>query len=232
MDANRFDTMTKFLATRLSRRATVRRGAAGLAATAMLGAGVRDLSAQGATPGATPMTGGGTISALFVQSFNAGSFVPQAGATDAYTLTLTDAAAQTVFFSDRPERVVGTVATGKFVDSRAFDPSDPPNAAIVAQTNAGEDTLVVELTNPRYDEAARQATYDARILPNGSDDWLSALTLKPNDDKIAAQFGAGSLFVDQLTCGPAGTSCHSNSECCSGFCCNDIEICPPGVCTS
>lgn len=235
MDANRFDALTKFLATRFSRRAVAQRSAGGLAVATLLGAGARGAAAQGATPVATPQAtpaaSGEKISLLFVQSFNAGSFIPNAQESGTYMLTLKDAGGQTVYFSDRPERIVGTMPTAKFVDGRAFDPSDPPNAAIVAQTDAGEDTLIIELTSPRYDGTARQLTYDARVLSNTTDEWLAAMVLKPNDDKIAEQLGPGSLFVDQLTCSPDGVSCDSNSDCCSGFCCDDIEICPPGVCT-
>lgn len=230
MDANRFDALTRFMATRLTRRATMRGGATGLAATALFGA--RGAAAQSATPAATPVAGSGPVSVLFVQNFNAGSFAPNARQAGAFTLTLNEAGAQTAYFSDRPERIVGTLPTGKFVDGRAFDPADPPNAALVAQTDTGEDSLFIELTNPRYGADTRQLIYDARILPNGNDEWLSAVALQPKDQTIAAQFGPGSLFVDQLTCSPDGASCNSNSDCCSGFCCEDIEVCPPGVCTS
>jgi hypothetical protein len=40
----------------------------------------------------------------------------------------------------------------------------------------------------------------------------------------ADTFGPVTLFIDQVACSPDGSGCDSNSDCCSGFCCEDIEI--------
>lgn len=113
---------------------------------------------------------------LFVQSFEQGlleanvagataSATPPTGAEPGYTLTLTHGLGQTLFFSDRPERIVGTVGTPQFLDRLGFDPTNAPNAALVAEREDGtEDIIVVELTNPRYDEFSLTATYDVSIL--------------------------------------------------------------------
>ena len=42
---------------------------------------------------------------MFVQSAHAGSFVSVAGEDNLYTFTLSDIAPQTIYFSDRPERI-------------------------------------------------------------------------------------------------------------------------------
>ena len=72
-----------------------------------------------------------------------------------YTLSLEGSLGDTVYFSDRPARRVGLIPTAVLLEQLGFTPADPPNAALVAQTADGEDILVVELMNPRYDEAAR-----------------------------------------------------------------------------
>lgn len=91
---------------------------------------------------------------------------PKAGENGVYTLTLTDTPDQTVYFSDRPARVVGVAPLQQFLDGLGFSPQNQPNAALVAQTAIGEDVLVIELLNPRNDEAAHTLTYDARVLEN------------------------------------------------------------------
>ncbi len=45
---------------------------------------------------------------LFVQSFQSGSIAPVDGAEGRYTVTLEQGLGQTIYFSDRPERIVGT----------------------------------------------------------------------------------------------------------------------------
>ena len=159
MDSRRFDAFAQRLALRGSRRTALKGGAA-LAATGLLA--TRGTSAQDATPAATP-----TLPAdphpsaddarthpefLFVQSFDGGTWTPKAGADGVYTLTLTGAAAQTIYFSDRPERDTGLAPNQPFLDGLGFTPENPPNAAIVVQTESGEqDVLVVEFFTPVYD---------------------------------------------------------------------------------
>ena len=46
------------------------------------------------------------------------------------------------------DRLAGTVRIADFVAAPVFDLVDPPNAALVAETVAGEAVVVVELTSP------------------------------------------------------------------------------------
>ena len=104
MESSRFDTISRLFATRrLSRRSALATGGAGLAAAALGSAA----SAQDATPAATPVAETDHPSFLFVQSFGAGSIA--AAANGQFTLTADHLTGQTIFFSDRPERIVGTV---------------------------------------------------------------------------------------------------------------------------
>ena len=64
--------------------------------------------------------------------------------SDQTTLTLQDVAPSTLYFSDRPERVVGHMTTEQFVEQWSEGPNsfleDPPNA-VLSYVGAGEDTL-------------------------------------------------------------------------------------------
>jgi hypothetical protein len=203
MDPARFDRLSKLLATRRSRRQALATGGAGLAATGLL-AGIRPATAQDATPAPFPSdphpgadTAGTHPEYLFVQTFDAGSWEAKAGEEGTFVLTLTGAAANTTYFSDRPERITGLAPTQPFLDGLGFTSENPPNAAIVAQTESGEqDVLVVQLFNPVYDATAATLVYDARVLANYGERGLAHLAQQQRDYELAASFGEGSLFID------------------------------------
>lgn len=143
---------------------------------------------------------------LFVQPFDSGAWAPKAGADGIYTLTLTGAAARTTYFSDRPERNVGLAPTGSFLDGLGFAPNNPPNAALVAQTETGEtDVLVIELLSSVYDPDAATLTYDAKVLADYGGRGLAELAKQQTDYDLASSFGAGSLFIDD--CANSTESC-------------------------
>jgi hypothetical protein len=203
MDPARFDRLSKLFATRRTRRQALASGGAGLAATGLL-ANIRPTTAQDATPAPFPSdphpsadTAGMHPEFLFVQTFDAGSWAPKPGEDGTFILTLTGAAAQTTYFSDRPERITGLTPTQPFLDTLGFTAEHPPNAAIVAQTEGGEqDVLVVQLFNPVYDAAATTLVYEARVLANYGRRGLAHLAQQQADYELAASFGEGSLFID------------------------------------
>jgi hypothetical protein len=151
---------------------------------------------------ATPAAGGeGTLSSsefLFVQSFESGSIAPKDGAEGTYTVTLQHGLGQTLYFSDRPERIVGVASTSQFLDGLGFSPDNPPNAALViGSDDGGTDIAVVELTNPTYDEASSTATYDVSVLENFASDVDMQLQADPVDlATVASSFGSAHLFID------------------------------------
>jgi hypothetical protein len=210
VDQQRFDRMTKlFAARRLSRRTALARGGAGLAASALAAGALGRATAQEASPAA----GEATPEFLFVQSFERGALAPKAetgtpepGTAGAYTLTLSQGLGQTLFFSNRPERIVGAVPTPRFIDALGFSPDNPPNAALVADLgNGDEEILVVELSAPTYDEVTKTATYEVRIL-----DDTDRVDMAFNEDPqtgphAAADYGASHLFVDD---------CPDTTYCC------------------
>ena len=97
-------------------------------------------------------------------------FVQTAGGVDSdgETLTLREVTPSTLFFSDRPQRVVGHMATADFVDlwatgDNSFE-SDPPNAvlAFLAQDAEAPEDAVVVLTEPNLADGA--LSYSIEVL--------------------------------------------------------------------
>jgi hypothetical protein len=236
MDQTRFDGISKLFAQRrLSRRRAVQQGAAGLVASGLAVAGLKVAAAQDATPatGASPAAGEGAanVEFLFLQSFESGTIATKTGRDGTYTLTLQHGLGQTLYFSDRPERIVGAAPTARFLAGLGFTPHNPPNAALLVDSgDGGVDIAVVELTNPSYDEASFTATYDATVLR----DYEREVDLKfqeaPTDlAALAPSFGSAHLFIDDCpditTCegiqvdapipgGPVGTCWHWDTWTC------------------
>jgi hypothetical protein len=243
VDLTRFDRLGKLFAERrLSRRTA-------LSATSRTAMGIGPATAQEATPVATPAsypddphpsadTAQASPEFLFVQPFDSGTWAPLDAAAGTYTLTLSGAAAQTVYFSDRPERIVGLAPTQLFLDGLGFTPENPPNAALVADTGTGEtEILVIELFDPVYDADAGTLTYDARVLADYAEPGLASLARQQTDYDYPATFGDGSLFIDScpdgtVTCmnhftgqvvGSFGIGyCWTSSWCCQ-VCCTDCD---------
>lgn len=203
----------------ISRRTVVTASGAGLAGLA--------LRRQGAAHEATPVSSN-ELTILFVQVADGGTFVAK---DDLFELTLTGVAPQTVWFSDRPERRSGMVSTADFATDPVFDPADPPNAAIVTSTADGSDTLIVELTHPRFDEAAGTVTYDAKPIATYTGEGLADHAAMQTDDQLGETLGVTSLFIDELSCTPNGSACNDSSQCCSKFCSPLAEF-PPLTCLS
>ena len=99
-------------------------------------------------------------------------------------LTMKGANPTTLYFSDRPARIVGHVPTEKFVShwgtgSDSFK-SNPPNAALSIVGHKGPSLLVVELKSPRLESGS--LTYDVKVL----------------DGDESAASGECSLFIDVI----------------------------------
>lgn len=205
MDGSRFAHISKQFANRRLSRKAVTGTSAGLAAS-VPGAGLtRTASAQAATPVAPDADHGPTM--LFVQSFESGRIEPAEGAEGRYTLTLDHGLGQTVYFSDRPDRIVGATPTGQFLDGLGFTPDNPPNAALVVETGPGKtDLAVVELFDPVHDPAAATVTYELAVLANWEDSSDLGFTAASTGlAALAPSFGSAQLFIDD--CAAADIKC-------------------------
>ncbi len=105
-------------------------------------------------------------------------------ASDGTTLTLKDVTPSTLYFSDRPKRVVGHMTTVDFVDLWAEGDNnfeeDPPNAVLAflePGDEAPEDAVVV-LQQPRLENG--QLSYSIETL----------------EGTVPTQTGAVKLFID------------------------------------
>jgi hypothetical protein len=119
------------------------------------------------------------IEALFVQSAHGLS-------SNTSTVTLHGLAPSTLFFSDRPQRVVGHMTSKKFVsewgDGENSFAEDPPNAVVsfLEDGNAVPEEVTLTLRDPRL--VNDTLTYNIEIL----------------DGKLPATAGPCSLFIDPI----------------------------------
>jgi hypothetical protein len=119
------------------------------------------------------------IEALFVQS--AHGLTSSAG-----TVTFHGLAHSTLFFSDRPQRVVGHLHSRKFVDQWGEGENsfaeDPPNAVVsfLEDGDATPEEVTVTISNPQLD--GDTLTYRVDIL----------------DGTLPAKAGPCALFIDPV----------------------------------
>ena len=189
-------TIASLAERRANRRTALAAGLAGaLSLTGLERARAQDATPEAAADQAHPMF-------LFVQLAEAGSWVPSADDPEVYLLTLAGIGSQTAFFSDRPERIVGTVDTDRFLEGLGFTPINPPNAAAVVRTPEGErDVLVVELFDPVYTrefdaDGCASLTYKARVLDAYHGDNLTSWYEEQDNPELPSQFDQVSLFID------------------------------------
>jgi len=87
-------------------------------------------------------------------------------ASDGKTITLNGASAQTIMFSDRPQRITGNASTQKFVEfwdkGKDSFQKDPPNATLTTIVDGKVQTAVVELTEPKL--SGTSLTYTVKVL--------------------------------------------------------------------
>jgi hypothetical protein len=122
---------------------------------------------------------------LSIQCAQSGS-ISEINATT-YSLQLNDISDKTILFSDRPDRIVTSISIGNYignwsagVDSFA---TDAPNAVLVVDENEEQDTIIMELFNPVYDENKKTLKYEITMENNTSIDLVDG-------------FGRSTLVID------------------------------------
>lgn len=230
MHPSRFDAIAQSFANRrLSRRA-----AFATVAGSGLAAGFGTVAAQdAATPAASPVADGHGTSFMFVQTFGSGSITPAEGEAGGLMLTADHLAGQTLYFSDRPERIVGMVSTEQFLGTGGrgegidFSVVDPPNAALVLPDDR---VVVVELIDPTYDPETGQVTYQLRVLDDVADAGLTLETLPLTATEATGDFDAASLFIDDcpngtIMCETANGGIFPATNDPVGYCYNAGRVC-------
>ncbi len=154
---------------------------------------------------------------LFTQTAGAGTF--ENTSDDEYILTLTNVDPNVVYFSDRPVRDAGEIGIVQFLNGLGFEIGDPPNAAIITETENGEEvTVVAELTQPIYDRDTRELIYKAIILHDAS----GQLAEYGSSDVVPESFTKATLLIDgcakkgDVFCGSAGKCMDPDKEKCGG----------------
>jgi hypothetical protein len=214
MDSNRFDSLSRvFASRRLSRREAMIKGGTAVAATGLVASGLaHTAAAQQATPEPAPGDGS-QPELLFVQSFQAGGIAAKEGAEGRYTLSLEGGLGQTIFFSDRPDRIVGAEPTSDFLSTLGFPDDNPPNAALVIKNDDGATNIaVIELFSPVYDEATHALSYEIEVLEDWQTETELGLQEAPADlATLEPSFGAAHLFIDGiLDCPDSDLICYPN----------------------
>lgn len=106
----------------------------------------------------------------------------------------------TIQFSDRPDRLVEVIDTEDFVHNwDTMFASSPPNAVLIEHEPSGEtDSLVVVLTNPEFNYAEDEISYDVEIL---ADENHPERLLKLANAHVQppVNMRAVSLFIDSVT---------------------------------
>jgi hypothetical protein len=130
---------------------------------------------------------------VFVQNAKSAELSKEVGQPGSYHLTLHKPDAFVSYFSDRPQRVTGLLASQKFLNlwdlsSKAHFKQNPPNAALESK-NAN---LIGTLTKPEYNQKTGDISY--RFTPL-------------NTAKVVAthkNLGYTVLFVDDISWDPGG----------------------------
>ncbi len=165
---------------------------------------------------------------IFVQEGVGGSFV-KIDDSGNYTLTVTGAIPYTIYFSDRPARDAGMVEMESFLEGFNFDPNNPPNALVAIREGEEErDMIVVELTEPHYDNSTDTLTYRAKLIADYEfeSEWPQDL-LPRTDDEIPEEFGKVVLVIDDCPCMPDWGDCKSywRNSCWGTIACNPCGGC-------
>jgi len=209
MDASFFDELTRRLAFRSSRRTALAASLGGLALAEMARAGSAEgtptsTADQTASPPAgekpvfmfvqTAMLGRAEINPAAGTAVSGGT--PTAGAAATYLLSMEGHSGQTIYFSDRPDRIVGAGPTELFLDTLGFTPINPPNAALVGEFKNGDGVVVLKLVDAAYDAESNTLTYGAELLEGYGGEGLAPVTRDQIEEKLPAEFEHAALFID------------------------------------
>ncbi len=120
-------------------------------------------------------TNGNNASFLFSWNAYSGALIPVAPKSGVYKLTLNDVGSNVFYFSDRPNRIIGTMKPENFLklwqqnnsgDFKTVAPNvDVRGVKLYGLFSKKMFNFVVELSNPVYNKQERTITYAAELLP-------------------------------------------------------------------
>jgi hypothetical protein len=150
------------------------------------------------------------ISYTFVQEAANGTFVKNADGN--YTLTLLNTVPYTLYFSDRPEQIAGFSPIERFIAGYNWR---SPNAALsLVDADENEDTVILAISKPLYDNKTRTLTYTAKILEDLVNDRFS-YHISRADAGIPEKFGRATLIIDDCANGHVYCCKEGDTSCCT-----------------
>jgi len=148
------------------------------------------------------------VEMLYVQTAASGTFTPlNIDQSPRYRLQFYDVAPITNYFSDKPNRVAGTLTMGEFFDLGLFN-QYPVHTAVMLRNhnNRNEDLVMGILSNPSYDPVSQILGFDIFVLPSvpeiSLDRWPGM-----QDMQLARSFGEVSIFISSEICPPSNLAC-------------------------
>ena len=137
-------------------------------------------------------------SMLFVQTSGSGTYEEKDGKK---ILTFVYISPTTIYFSERPDRITGTLQTELFValwgEGEDNFVDDPPNAALELIDENGERSIfIIELLSAMYHPEEEVLHYEIEILEEATE-GLSHYN-KHNQPEIPATFENSVLFIDSV----------------------------------
>lgn len=164
-------------------------------------------SAGPALPGAptakTPSPQATTVSVLYSTTASRGTLTHVKGQHLVYDVRLQGSTQALTWFTDRPFRDAGFVPTRAFVKgwrAHGFTKS-PPNVALVVRTKSGAtDTVVAEMSQPRFADGVLTARLRVLTMEEAQHitGHLRAHAAR-HDEKVPARFTNAALFIDDAT---------------------------------
>lgn len=150
---------------------------------------------------------------LYVQQAQNGTFSPIEGQKDMYILSLTGISPRTLFVTNKPRRVVGSVSSERFLlstwntSTKGEFESNPPNAAlsVYGKNSDAQNTIALELRNPSYSFATGTLSYTVKQL-SGRDAENMGVENDVNAADFPKEFSAPVLYIDLVGIEPEGTN--------------------------
>ena len=137
---------------------------------------------------------------LFIQDAESAITVQHPGDdSNRYTITLNDVAKDTLYFSDRPNRLTGYMSTEDFAvmwhtGANSFS-DDPPNTVIKFVSDGQSYVSIIELQTISYDESNNTLIYEIEVLDEID---LSHIRDAKAVNKLPEKMNDVTLFIDDV----------------------------------